>query len=450
MSNKKRIVIYGIGKIFQQFSNLIDWTNVIAIIDGDINKWGTVCHEHVVESPCDILKEKYDYIVICTDAFFDEIRDMLIGEYFVDSEKILSYISFMEEKWYISNSTRKLLLDCIKEVGNRVIDTDLLGLKKYYIEKPLWNDSEKDIGLLCLWGDFEKNVSIKQINDYQPKKISWVLPQWYKKTDEFARQLEILSAGRKKSIFGFLNDIVYFFDEYEDKKIDCVIYTVCHKEFNCIKKDGYKTICVGNHHLNLGDFNDSEGDNIAYLNEEINECTALYWIWKNVKNEYIGINHYRRQLYKSDVKQRDNVLDSKYICEIFDNGYDIILPELTQLNVSTLDNIKNVVGKTVCLQALEVIKNVVRKRIPNYEDKLDYVLNNNVLYRCNIFVMRKKDYDNYCSWLFSFIIECAEEFDVSALGKQEKRVIGYFAEIMLTVWLLGESMLIKEVPLSDV
>ena len=39
---------------------------------------------------------------------------------------------------------------------------------------------------------------------------------------------------------------------------------------------------------------DREGESIADLNPYINECTGLYWIWKNAQEDYVGLCHYRR------------------------------------------------------------------------------------------------------------------------------------------------------------
>ena len=73
------------------------------------------------------------------------------------------------------------------------------------------------------------------------------------------------------------------------------IYVVTHKKYNIPKMKGYIPIQVGaSLHENLGYKVDSDGDNISYKNPNYCELTALYYMWKNLDDDIIGLTHYRR------------------------------------------------------------------------------------------------------------------------------------------------------------
>ena len=50
----------------------------------------------------------------------------------------------------------------------------------------------------------------------------------------------------------------------------------------------------------LGYQGDDAGDNISEKNPYYCELTGLYWAWKNLDADYIGLAHYRRHFDQSD------------------------------------------------------------------------------------------------------------------------------------------------------
>ena len=73
------------------------------------------------------------------------------------------------------------------------------------------------------------------------------------------------------------------------------ILVVTHKKYWMPKIEMYLPIQVGLINKNdLGYLKDNTGDNISYKNPNYCELTAMYWAWKNIDVDYIGICHYRR------------------------------------------------------------------------------------------------------------------------------------------------------------
>ena len=80
------------------------------------------------------------------------------------------------------------------------------------------------------------------------------------------------------------------------------IIIATHKKYRMPKDKMYIPVHVGaekkkdddGNDLNIGYTKDNTGDNISCKNASFCELTGLYWAWKNVDADYIGLAHYRR------------------------------------------------------------------------------------------------------------------------------------------------------------
>ncbi|MCM1174201.1 MAG: DUF4422 domain-containing protein [Blautia sp.] len=481
----KKVVLYGIGRIFERYQTYLNWNNIVAIVDMDADKQGSCINQKKIEPPEKITSLEYDYIVIFTNLYFENAKINLVGNYFVEEQKIVSWRIFFKVdtindssiynvipervqlyKDYIKSGTGRAIIDIGKQQLEKVLltnesflfDIDNLGHLRFVLHRSFYRNCyekcskiERVYDVVLLWGDFEEDIQWSDLVKFSQNVIIWTVSYSYSTHENYTDNVNKFEKWGKKKTFLFSDAIVLVFTKESAKeKPDCKIFVVTHKKYNVLADSIYKPICVGDQYENRNFYTEHAGENIAYLNDRLNECTALYWIWKNTDSEYVGLNHYRRYFYNSEVKNYANYLTEDKIIEIFEDGYDIILPRITRLGMSVLNNIRKEIGQELADRALEIVRRLIEERIPMYASAFEYAMSKRIFYKCQLFVTKRVLLDDYCEWLFSFIIDAAKMFDVSSCDTHHKRAIGYFAETMLTVWLLEQNVRVKELPIIDI
>lgn len=237
---------------------------------------------------------------------------------------------------------------------------------------------------------------------------------------------------------------------------DFAMYVVTHKplppEYVQRLPAGYRVIHAGRAlGQDFGYLGDDTGENISNLNPYLNELTAFYWMWKNAKHEIIGLSHYRR-FFTTDVKTFLTESDARK----FLKDYDIITGRMSIHRAPTHEILRGNICQDEMLASFaeSVMRQNLMRAHPDYLDAFDYKMNSPTNYYKNMFVTRKPVFDAYCEWLFSFMLDSTREVlsrtPLSKLEGGARRLMGHFAERMLTVWLLKNRLRIKEIPIVQI
>lgn len=228
----------------------------------------------------------------------------------------------------------------------------------------------------------------------------------------------------------------------------CITLVVTHKECDLPKNDGYLPIIVGGKVLNIdGAVMDNTGENISSLNKNFCELTAQYWFWKNWKTpyDYVGLAHYRRFLSTSILNNSQKFISQSNIDKALKHS-DILLPKpfYWKYDVATVYNKGS--GRLEDLYKTGV---VIAKIYPQYLNTYDKQLKTNKGSYCNMFYMKKADFEEYSKWLFDILFELNNDMDLSGYSSSEARIYGYLSEILLNVWVRYNHKKVCYVPMIE-
>lgn len=237
------------------------------------------------------------------------------------------------------------------------------------------------------------------------------------------------------------------------KKIKILV--AIHKKYEMPKDDIYFPIHVGREGKDdIGYQGDHSGDNISSKNENYCELTGLYWAWKNIDCDYIGLSHYRRYFtVKSRMKRivtkknKLNLILDKTEIEQLLNDYNLILPIKRNYYIETIrSHYKNAHH----IEDLEETKKIIDERYPDYTESFNTVMNGRKIHLYNMFVMKKEDFDAYCEWLFDILFELEKKVDVSSYDNYQKRLFGFISERLFNVWLINKGFSTVDIPVVNI
>ncbi|MCR4688521.1 MAG: DUF4422 domain-containing protein [Saccharofermentans sp.] len=166
---------------------------------------------------------------------------------------------------------------------------------------------------------------------------------------------------------------------------------------------------------------DNTGDNISSLNYMYCELTGLYWAWKNLDSDYIGLVHYRRLFKgKNGTLTYDEAMDKL-------SKYKLIVPAKRRYYIETL---YSHYVHTHQAKELDLTRQILEKMHPEDIPFFDKAMKQTWGYMFNMMIMPKDLMDSYCSWLFPIIDELVEQMGESDMSGFDLRYPGRISELL--------------------
>lgn len=227
--------------------------------------------------------------------------------------------------------------------------------------------------------------------------------------------------------------------------MDIKIIVATHKDYWMPNDSMYMPLQVGKEgKKSLGYREDNTGDNISERNKNYCELTGLYWAWKNLSYDYLGLAHYRRHFtsFKAKGDKKEKVLKQEELIPYLDK-YDVILPKprnyLIETNYSQYAHAHHAID-------LDKTREIIKENFPAYLEVFDKSMKQTTGHRFNMFIMKKDLVDAYCEWLFEILFQLEKVLDISDYNSNDSRVFGFVSERLLDVWLDTNKIKYLELP----
>jgi hypothetical protein len=252
------------------------------------------------------------------------------------------------------------------------------------------------------------------------------------------------------------------------------IYVFHYKNGTVLKTDPiYEPIMAGNALLSGNNTipGDDTGENISTKNKYYSELTGIYWVWKNTRQDITGTCHYRRFytakpepfLYKLKrlfyysaglYKKRfgliyaentelfgPRIITNQEVTELL-SQYDAILPQARKLKYT----VETHYHRYHNMDDLNLLKSVLTEKYPEFLEAFHAVLKGKRLYANNMFILKDEHFQEFMSWWFDMLFEFERRIDLNKYTDYQKRILGFMAERLLTIWFMKKQLKTVELP----
>lgn len=216
--------------------------------------------------------------------------------------------------------------------------------------------------------------------------------------------------------------------------MDIKLFVVSHKKLdnNSALLKEREIIYVGKNSTKFKTENDyvdcDKKDNIADKNPVFCELTALYYIWKNVKCDCVGIEHYRRFFRNG---KRIPIKKSKI--EKYLKQHDLIAVNVFPFfPISIKRHFIHNHGK----EYYEILRESVSRNYPDYLKYFDKKMNGFKISFFNMLIAPKEIFDKYCEFIFTILFDIEKTMKIPE-DPYQRRMIGFMAERLLSAFIAG-------------
>lgn len=169
------------------------------------------------------------------------------------------------------------------------------------------------------------------------------------------------------------------------------------------------------------DIRDNTGEHISGKNKQYCELTALYWIWKNDRSDYVGLGHYRRHFE----------FNGEQVKRLLCSDIDVVLT----IPIMDAPSVEAVYRRDHVGADWDVMLEAVREICPGYISSVAEMGRGKFYYAYNMFLMRREILEDYCAWLFPILAYCEEHCEGKA-DSYQNRYIGFLAEHLMSAYFL--------------
>lgn len=238
------------------------------------------------------------------------------------------------------------------------------------------------------------------------------------------------------------------------------IFICAHKNFDTYPNNPKYKIIHGTEKIDvdLEQYEESGDDTLSAKQKLYGEGSRIYWLWKHYDiKDYIGICHYSK--YFSFYDDVPNMDDEFKDC-------DVILPRRlyvgsVYMNYALCHNIND----------LMLIGGIINKYHNEYIKDFEKVLNDKSLFCCNMFIMKKEDFNKYCEFVFDVLdkfdrakgFKCDEDvekhvkenssaylkkYEPNSTVAYQSRMDGFLLERLTNVFICHNFKRVKDYPIK--